>query len=946
MIDNPEEITRKILIVEDDVGLNRLISKELERSGYSTISAYTGRETLEKLEQDENVIMILDFQLPDMNGKELLDTIISRGKKIPFIIITGNGDEKTAVEFMKRGAIDYIVKTEGILDILPQKILQAYEFLEKKVLLKEIQRNLLMTQHSINNSSESFFWLYPDGKFFDVNDTATKQLGYTKEEFQGMNISAISPDLPVEFRFELLHKTNMATESVFITKEGETYPVEIGSSLYEFEGSNYIFTHSKNIALRKEAERQKDLHSRILSILNRNLEWNAMMQELLVQLKKHSGFDAVGLRLKEGDDFPYFITDGFDDNFIQMENSLLCRSKEGQSPKLACTCGLVLEGNCPVKTRGFTEKGSFWTNNYADHQFLHGQDLRLFPRNRCIAEGYRSVALIPLVSDNRIFGMLQLNDRKPDKLSEEKILFYEELSNHIGIAFQRMEAEKRLQLSEERYRSIIEGGAEGILILQISGFAITFTNPAMRNELGYAEEDFKTLRFSDMHPVEYLSTLEQTITNLQPGKPVFLENIPYLKKDRTQVVGDINISHVLIDGIPCAVEYFMDASERKKLEEEKLLIQEKMEKSRNLEAIGTLASGMAHDINNTLAPISLYTDALLEGEEKLSEKTRRYIKTIQQASRDIEGTINRLRKFYQKNPRGSEIMLPINLENLIEQTIEMTHPRWKDIPEKSGRTVNIRKELGTNGSTLNGIESEIREALINLVFNAVDAMPEGGEIVIKTGIKNDIIQIEVTDTGTGMTPEQLSKCMEPFYTTKGEKGSGLGMASVFGTMRRHDGNMEIESAVGLGTTIRLLFPMKKPISPVLAETEPEKSKISGRILYIDDEETLRETFKELLEIDGHTVDTAESGHEGLKIFSEKLAAGIKYNVVFTDLGMPGMDGWEVAEQLRKMDQGIHIVMLSGWGSFIESEKEQRKVDAILGKPPKLEDIRRLIRELI
>ncbi|MES1261531.1 MAG: ATP-binding protein, partial [Acidobacteriota bacterium] len=289
-----------------------------------------------------------------------------------------------------------------------------------------------------------------------------------------------------------------------------------------------------------------------------------------------------------------------------------------------------------------------------------------------------------------------------------------------------------------------------------------------------------------------------------------------------------------------------------------------------LRALGQMASGIAHDINNALSPVALYTESLLDREPNLSARTRGYLETTQRAIQDVAHTVGRLREFYRK-PEQQLQLLPVDLNRLIGQVLELTRARWSDIPQQRGVVIHARTDLEADLPPVAGIESEIREALTNLVFNGVDAMPDGGTLTLRTttlGRAPDApfgrrVHVEVTDEGTGMDEETRRRCLEPFFTTKGERGTGLGLAMVYGTAQRHDAEIEIESMVGRGTTVRLNFPVAirgAELSPLAYTPSPL---VRMRILVVDDDPLIVKSLRDILEADGHSVTTANGGREGI-----------------------------------------------------------------------------------
>lgn len=370
-----------------------------------------------------------------------------------------------------------------------------------------------------------------------------------------------------------------------------------------------------------------------------------------------------------------------------------------------------------------------------------------------------------------------------------------------------------------------------------------------------------------------------------------------------------------------------------------------MEQER-MNAMGQMASGIAHDINNTLVPITLYTEALLESEQNLSDRGRRFLQTIQQVTGDIENTTMRLRKFYKKE-EDREILQLIDSKVLLEHMIELARPRWQAIPQKQGVVIDIQLEVASELPALTGNESEIREALINLLFNAVDAMEQGGTLTLRADRKDPYLLLEVEDTGTGMDEEQKRRCLEPFYTSKGDRGTGLGLSMVYGVMQRHGGRMEIDSEAGKGTMVRLLFPLNEETKNTLLSEEKPVTLPSLRILCVDDDSTVLQSLKDALQIDRHAVETVDSGLKGLELFREQMEQGKGFDIVITDLGMPHMDGHHVAEQIKSLSSQTPVILLSGWGNlmFINGELP-KNIDLVLGKPPRIMELRTAIRKLM
>jgi signal transduction histidine kinase/CheY-like chemotaxis protein len=366
-----------------------------------------------------------------------------------------------------------------------------------------------------------------------------------------------------------------------------------------------------------------------------------------------------------------------------------------------------------------------------------------------------------------------------------------------------------------------------------------------------------------------------------------------------------------------------------------------------LNAVGKMASGLAHDFNNALVPISGYAEMLLEHPDILKDqaKATKYLTLIMTGVEDAASVVSRLREFYRKREEG-ETYRPLSLNQMVEQAVALTRPRWRDEALGSGRTILVEADMRPVPRIL-GSESELRELLTNLIFNAVDAMPEGGTIRIRTGLREAAsgdappqVFLEVSDTGTGMTDEVRRRCLEPFFSTKGERGTGLGLPMVFGIVKRHRGTMDIESTVGKGTTFIVLLPADA------SRTREAPARAAApigplRVLVVDDEPIARDVLTEYLTGDGHQVETAANGREGFDKFK-----GGDFSVVITDRAMPEMGGDQLAAMVKEQAPSTPVVLLTGFGDLMNAAGEKPDgVDLVVKKPIRLSTLREVLAKM-
>ena len=373
--------------------------------------------------------------------------------------------------------------------------------------------------------------------------------------------------------------------------------------------------------------------------------------------------------------------------------------------------------------------------------------------------------------------------------------------------------------------------------------------------------------------------------------------------------------------------------------------QEAVMRQEKLRVLGQMASGIAHDINNALSPASLYTESLLERDQGLSPATRNCLVIIQRAIEGVAHTVARMKEFYsQRDPRSTHA--PVDLNRVIEHVLDLTRARWSTIPQESGAVVQVETDLATDLPDIIGSEGDLCDAFTNLVLNAVDAMPEGGQLTLRSRtVSSRRVQVEVTDTGIGMDEVTRNRCLELFFTTKGERGTGLGLAMVYGMVERHGGELQIESKPGAGTTVRLIFRVSKVPAGNTTLTELRPAPPS-RVLVIDDDPIILRSLRDTLEQDGHSVEIAGGGESGIGTFRSAKDRGNSFDVVITDLGMPYVDGRAVAAAIKASMPEVAVILLTGWGHRLLAEQNlPPHVDRVLSKPPKLAVLRTAMAEL-
>jgi len=352
--------------------------------------------------------------------------------------------------------------------------------------------------------------------------------------------------------------------------------------------------------------------------------------------------------------------------------------------------------------------------------------------------------------------------------------------------------------------------------------------------------------------------------------------------------------------------------------------QDQLIQSEKLNALGEMAGGVAHDFNNVLGAI-LGRAQLLQLSVS-DPKIKKGISLMEQAAMDGAETVRRIQEFTRV--RTDEAFVEVNVNEMVKQSIEMTRHKWKDQAQEKGIVVEIKTNLGKPDAIVAGNPSELRETFTNIILNALDAMPQGGEIHISTKKKGNSAELSFSDSGKGMSEKVKRKAFDPFFTTKGPKGTGLGLSVAYGIIIRHGGKIYLESKESKGTTFFIQIPIRKVLpsapSKEAFSLPPQKSKI----LIIDDEPAIIDLLKEILELHHQEVKTALGGKEGIAKFEKG-----GFDIVFTDLSMPEMSGWEVVRVLKELNPHAIMVMITGWGTQFDSQRlKEEGVDLIVAKP--------------
>jgi PAS domain S-box-containing protein len=351
---------------------------------------------------------------------------------------------------------------------------------------------------------------------------------------------------------------------------------------------------------------------------------------------------------------------------------------------------------------------------------------------------------------------------------------------------------------------------------------------------------------------------------------------------------------------------------------------DKIVQSEKLAALGTMAGGVSHDFNNLLMSILGHIQLILPQIE--DEEIRRRLESIEKAVYDGSNTVRRLQRFTERerDPRAATPV--VDIDEAVKDVVELTRPRWKNLMERSGRTIDIRRDIQQNSlAAIN--PSDLREVLTNLLLNAIDAMPQGGIIAFSSYLRGEELFLEVSDTGIGMTRDVSERIFDPFFTTKGIGNSGLGLSVSWSLISRHGGDIQVKSKPGKGTTFVIsLTRAEQAKGPVIQK--PSDGMSSFRLMLVEDDPEILNLLRDMLRLKGHRVIALSDGEKALKMIDSNT-----FDLVLTDLGMPVISGWEIARHAKAKNPRVPVVMITGWGAqYEDTDLASRGVDLMLSKP--------------
>ncbi len=553
-----------------------------------------------------------------------------------------------------------------------------------------------------------------------------------------------------------------------------------------------------------------------------------------------------------------------------------------------------------------------------------------------------SVICVPVMRSGQLFAILYMeNNQTIGAFTPDRVEMLKVLSSHAAISIQNAILYKTAEESATRYRSLFENAQEAIFIVQDG--LIKFSNPKTSEMTGYSSHELSSLNFTDLiHDADQAHIFDQNTGDLKERVHSNVYSFRIVRKDASSLWGQINSVSVNWEDRPATLNFLTDITELKRAADLHI-------RTERLKAIAELASGVAHNFNNLLQVIMAGVELALTNLEAGDTRTlKNYLEQIRESSKFGSETVRRLQSFAKIRADGvSSENTRFDLSQLVKQASEISRPWWKTNLERDRIHIDMESNL-TKGCFVSGKESEIFEVLINLIKNAAEAMPEGGLIKAKTFVVDDQVVFEIEDSGTGISDENMKRIFEPFWSTKGDMGTGMGLSVTHGILSSHGGEIAVASKVGEGTK----FTIKLPLAEAGLKLSPSETSTvldsQLRILVVDDIAPLRTLLHDLFICHGHTILMAESGIQALDLFRNN-----EFDLVICDLGMPEMTGWEVGGSIKKICLEKQIpktpfLMLTGWGgqSLGTEMMEESGIDGIIEKPVDIAKLFEMIRKVV
>ncbi len=967
---HPRPIT--ILVVDDSDPVRSFVADSLRASGFHVTEAATGTDGL-RLANDTPDLIVLDVSLPDIDGLEVCRQIKGNPAtaSIPVLHLSGvyceSLDKARALEDGADGYLAQPVTREELIATV---------------------RTLLGVRRAGQESEERFRLLVDSapvlvsgfdasGRVVLFNQACEELTGVRRDDVLGHPVAtqllpeiwhpllndegAVPPRTPVEHRWPSPSGERLIESLAFFipARNGNRTLVQVGSDITERKRTEE--------ALRQRVAQSKSMVE-VARAITSSLDPHAVLDLVVDRAGDLLGAPRVGLAVLEPERSDAVI------------RFAACRGMSADFQRLR-----PLHWRDGTTPTAIQERRPVWSADLLNDPAF---DLTPSTRATVAAEGYRAVLSVPLLAGDRALGALVVYRDTPGPFSDEAVDLLQVLAAQATVAIsnaqlyaeaqqRQKEAEIVAALAREInasldldtvLRRVAEGarnlcaadfarialrqpGTEGVvfryaagarLLLngvgvepgQGSGGQVLVTGRPFRTE-NYAEDPRLTKDYLAFSYHE--GSITQMVVPIRSQEQV--EGLLYVsnRSPRPFTDRDEAILLRLADYAGTAIKNAQLYDGLREAHERLEHSQAQLVQTERLRALGEMAAGVAHDFNNLLAVILGRAELLQR--RTTDPESKRGLEAVRKAAQDGADTVRRIQEFTRT--RQSRSFVAVDILDVVREVVELTRPRWQDEAQSRG----LRYDVTVQGEAVPvaGHPDELREVFTNLLSNALEAMPTGGACQVRARTHDGTVVISVEDTGCGMSEDTRRRIFEPFFTTKGPRGNGLGLAVTWGIIQRHQGIIDVASTIGEGTRFTISLPAGTQAAiPSEEHLEPSPPAPDARVLVIDDEPEVRSILVDLLEDGGYTVVQAADGAEGLR----QLQAG-SFDIVLSDVSMPGLSGWNVASACRAQFPGCHVGLVTGWGDQLDPDLiASSGVAFVLAKPFHAADVLRRVRDAL
>lgn len=968
-----------ILNIEDSQADFLLVERHLSQQGLHAVCVRVdnSRDLAQALASDRWDLVLTDFSIPAMDFLESFAYIQSHAPDLPVILVSGSVGEEQAVELLKMGVWDFVLK-ENLARLVPA--------IERSLRELKDRRARLAAELSVREKERRFRSIFDrspiaigigqadSGVLVEVNDAWLNQYGYERHEVIGRTTKELNLYVNVSDRSEIIRLISgcgrvINHEIQQRRKNGDIIDALYSAEIIQLGEESLLQVMMTDITEQKRNEAAQEATVELLRICTMADTLPSLMQALMDYFQSISGCEAIGVRLRDGDDYPYYVTRGFSEEFVLAEKQLCAYDQQGElirdfsgHPALGCMCGNILCSRFDLSKPYFTVHGSFWSSCTSELLATSTDGDRLAKtRNRCNGEGYESVALMPLRSNTETFGLIQFNDKRTGRFTAEKIALLENLVDYVAIALAKLKTEEALRddiRERKRAEHALLEATQRLQLATASASIGVWDWDVTKNELQWDEQMHQIYGippgvFTDcvqawqdaLHPDDRERAIAASVAALD-GDQDFHTEFRIVRPDgvlryitaTARVVRDDQGVGIRMVGIN------RDVTVERTLEGQ-------LQQSQKMESVGRLAGGVAHDFNNMLSVIIGYVHMGLSDLDP-TQPLHHYLAEISKAANRSADLTRQLLAFARKQTIAPKVL---DLNETVTGMLKMLH-------RLIGEDINLIWQPEAGLWPVEVDPSQIDQILVNLCVNARDAILGVGKITIKAEnctvdqsdciahtdfLPDEFVRITFSDDGCGMDEETLGHIFEPFFTTKElGKGTGLGLSTVYGIVKQNSGFIHVESDLGSGTTFMIYLRRYKGTDKHEGTVAGVKSDLCGEetILLVEDEQAILDMAAMILTRQGYTVLQASTPTDAVRQARDHSG---EIDLLMTDVILPEMNGLDLAKNLLSIHPQIKSLFMSGYtADILEHHGEFDEGLHFIHKPFSLPDMAAKVREVL